>query len=102
MNHRVEITATAREELGKIVNWIHHDSPARALRWLDRFRSRIKTLRESPLRCPLAPENALFVTEFRHLIVGKGAGQYRIIFFIQDDVVYISHVRHSAMRPFHE
>ena len=98
MTYRVEITKTAKKELLEAYNWIRDESPNQASKWLKDIQSVIQTLKEFPLRCPLAPENDLFPIEIRQFLYGKRSGIYRILFFIQKDVVYISHIRHIARR----
>lgn len=52
----------------------------------------IESLENFPFRCPLAPESDRFGAEIRHLIFGK----YRILFIIEDEIVYVLRVRHQA------
>lgn len=56
----------------------------------------IATLQENPLRCSLARENDDFTEKIRQLIYGKGRNRYRIIFMIENNLVYILSVRHSS------
>ena len=48
------------------------------------------SLQNFPARCPLAPESSA-TRELRHLLFGK----YRIIYLIDDQTVYVLHVRHQ-------
>lgn len=98
MTYRVEITETAKKELLEAYAWIREESPNQANKWLKDIFTAVQTLKEFPLRCPVAPENDLFPLEVRQLFYGRFPGTYRILFFVQDDIVYISHIRHGARR----
>lgn len=102
MSYRVKITETAKIELLEVYAWIRDESPHQANKWIKDIYSAIQTLKEFPLRCTIAPENDLFPLEVRQLFYGRHPGLYRILFFIQDDVVFISHIRHGARRPLDE
>ena len=52
-----------------------------------------RSLEKNPLRCPLAPESVFFKEEIRQLVYG----QYRILFTVKGDTVYVLRVRHGAM-----
>ncbi len=53
--------------------------------------NKIQSLTTLPLRCPLAPENDFFEEELRHLIIQN----YRILYTIAENTVYILHARHG-------
>jgi plasmid stabilization system protein ParE len=69
------------------------------LRWFVALQDAIASLAESPQRCPLAPENAAFPFEVRHLLYGRRPNVYRILFTIEDQTVYILHIRHGRRQP---
>ncbi|WP_113961620.1 hypothetical protein [Roseimicrobium gellanilyticum] len=48
----------------------------------------------------MAPENrfGIFDREVRQMLYGKGYWKYRILFFVEGDIVQIVHVRHGARR----
>ena len=71
------------------------DSPRAADKWYAECYAAIRSLSESPKRCPIAPESKLVDTEIRHLIHGS----YRILFSVHIDEVRVLHVRHAARRP---
>jgi len=48
-----------------------------------------------PKRCPLAPENASVPFEMRQLLYGRKPHFYRILFTIEDEVVYVLRIRHG-------
>lgn len=63
--------------------------------WVASLQTAINTLAEFPLRCPLAPEDAHFSSSIRQLLHGKKRQQYRVLYTVQPDAVYILHVRHA-------
>lgn len=99
MIYQVKITETAEHEIKDAFLWLQKESPTRAQKWLDEIQIAIQSLSQLPLRCSIAPENKIFHQEVRRLLFGKYPGIYRILFFIQEDIVYVSHVRHRARRP---
>jgi predicted transcriptional regulator len=52
----------------------------------------IASLAVSPARCPLAPENAHFPYEVRHLLYGRRPHVYRILFTAKGDTVSIPRI----------
>ena len=98
MTYRVEIAPAAYDELDEAFSWISKDSPAAAARWRDGLFDALRSLRELPKRCALAPENDAFVEEIRQLLYGKRPHAYRILFNIDGVLVQILHVRHGARR----
>ena len=98
MNYDVVIGPDALLEIEEAYQWMLQKHPEWAHRWFDGLEQARDSLARFPERCPLAPENEHFAEEIRQLLYGKGRGQYRILFTIHEDTVYILHVRHAA-RP---
>ena len=94
MSYRVEITERTERAAREIVLWIAEYSPEKATDWYMDFLAAAETLETFPARCAIIPENDGHPI-FRHLIFGK----YRIIFRIEDETVYIVHVRHQKQKP---
>lgn len=94
MSYRVEITEKAERTARAIVRWIGDYSPEKATDWYLDFLEAAESLSTFPARCPVIPESEGLAV-FRHLIFGK----YRIIFRIEDETVYIVHVRHQKQKP---
>jgi hypothetical protein len=59
----------------------------------------IKSLEIFPRRCPVIHFKTNKRDEMRQLIHGKGKSQYKIIFTIDEDKVYIIHVFHVSKPP---
>ena len=89
--YKIVILPDAERDLEAGYFYIKEDSPKNALRWYQEIYTKIQTLSSLPLRCPLAPENDYFEEEIRHLLVQN----YRILFTINKDMVYILHARHG-------
>jgi plasmid stabilization system protein ParE len=98
--YRVILTPEAENDLRIAYRYIRRNSPRAAREWMRQARQSIKTLRNYPERCPLAPESDSFDVPIRQLLFGKGnRGTYRILFVVIDKTVYILHVRHGSMLP---
>jgi plasmid stabilization system protein ParE len=90
MRYRVIVTPEAESDLRNVRNYIRRDNPRAASAWLKAARQHIKTLRQYPERCPLAPESTSFDEPFRELFYGHGKrGTYRILFVVLDNSVFV-------------
>ena len=92
MSYRVEITGRAESDAEAIYHWIAQYSSEKSTLWYLTIQEAIESLADFPARCPTAPESHTFATEIRHLLVGN----YRILFRIDDETVYVTHIRHSS------
>jgi plasmid stabilization system protein ParE len=92
MSFKVVVEKEAEEDMKDAVHWIAQYSPDKATLWYFDATEAIESLENFPARCPLAPESNKFGAEIRHLIFGK----YRILFIIEDEIVYVLRVRHQA------
>jgi plasmid stabilization system protein ParE len=89
---RVRITRAAERDIEETWNFIAHDSPEEANKFVRRLEEQIKTLETFPERCPLIPENEILGTRYRHLLYGN----YRSVFRIARKTVYVLRVIHGA------
>jgi plasmid stabilization system protein ParE len=103
MAFRVEVAPQAEQDADTILEWLlsRHAGEA-GLRWFLRLREAIESLAEMPGRCPLAPENASVSFEMRQLLYGRKPHVYRILFTIEDDMVYALRIRHGRRRRLDE
>jgi plasmid stabilization system protein ParE len=100
MTFRVETSAAAEKDAGEILHWLLAENAGETgLRWFLALQTAIASLAEFPARCALAPESAEFSFEVRHLLYGHAPHVYRILFTIEDDRVYILHIRHGRRQP---
>lgn len=76
----------------EIYEYIERSSPIRAVEWFAEIERQTKTLSQFPKRCPVIPEADEVGIEYRHLIWG----QYRTLFRVQGDTVYVVRVIHGA------
>jgi plasmid stabilization system protein ParE len=96
MAFRVELTARARSDLDKILDWlIDQGAGESGLRWFGKLKESIALLSELPHRCPLAPENAALQFEVRQLLYGHKPHEYRVLFTIDADIVFVLRIRHG-------
>lgn len=94
MSYQVVTTQQAESEIETAYLWTANYSPEKAMLWYFDVQEAIESLANFPARCPVAPESVTFGQEIRHLLIGK----YRILFHIDDETVYVTHVRHSAQQ----
>lgn len=88
MTFRVETTAEAEQDADAILEWLLSEHAGETgMRWFADLHDAIASLAELPARCPLAPENAAFPFEVRHLLYGQKPHVYRILFTIEDQMV---------------
>jgi plasmid stabilization system protein ParE len=96
MKFQVEVTESAQAQIEKYYDWYQENIPSFATPWLSKLFEALDTLKQLPNRCPRAPEHDEFREEVRQLLYGKRRNAYRILFTVQEDIVYVLHVRHYA------
>jgi toxin ParE1/3/4 len=100
MVFRVKTSTRAKRDLDAILARLLSQGAAEAgLRWFQGLREAVASLAHFPQRCPIAPENAVFPFEVRHLLYGRRPHVYRVLFTMQGDVVTVLHIRHGRRRP---
>ena len=99
MNYRVVLTARAERDRDAAFTWYaEHYSLEFASRWYQGIWQAVESLAQNPLRCGVAHENDKFSFDVHELLVGARRYKHRILFTIQDDVIVVLHIRHSAQR----
>lgn len=98
MTRRVEISTRAEADLNRNADWwAANHSVAEALEWAFIVRDQLRSLSESAESHGLSVESDEFPFEIRDQLVGKGRRRdYRAVFTIRDDVVYVLAVRRFA------
>ena len=96
MKFQVKLTRNAKLGIESAYLWLKQYNQAYADQWFRNLMNSIATLQDKPKRCALARENDNFPEEIRQLIYGKSRNKYRIIFTVQEQIVYILYIRHSA------
>ena len=88
---QVKYAPRAREDLQASYDWgVEFWGRDKADRWVVQIDELMKNrLSQVPLACPLAPENADFEFELRHLVVHR----YRILFMVSGDTVFVLRIR---------
>jgi plasmid stabilization system protein ParE len=100
MAFRVKTTIKAKRDLDFILERLLSQGAGQAgLRWFQGLREAVASLAHSPRRCALAPENAGFPFEVRHLLYGRKPHVYRVLFTVEGDMVSILHIRHARRQP---
>ena len=100
MAFRVKTTAQAKRDLDDILErLLSQGAGETGVRWFQGLHQAVATLADSPRRCALAPENAVFPFEVRHLLYGRTPHTYRIIFTVEGDTVSVLHIRHGRRQP---
>jgi plasmid stabilization system protein ParE len=90
--YRVYITTSAEKDILDIWNYIYDDSKRRAKTFIDQIETEIDKLKKYPQRCPVIKESDLLGIEYRHLVLGN----YRIIFKIDAEKIYILRIIHGS------
>ncbi|MCK4559885.1 MAG: type II toxin-antitoxin system RelE/ParE family toxin [Calditrichia bacterium] len=91
-NYNVNITKTAEIDIEEIWQYISQDSIPNAKKFIRSLEGKIHTLENFPQRCPVIPESDLLGLKYRHLIIGN----FRIIFKLKKNIVYVMRAVHSA------
>jgi plasmid stabilization system protein ParE len=96
MTYHVETTNEAKANRAKCFDYIAERSPAGALRWIEAYEQAVESLFENP-HTSLAPESQDHEEEiWQRLFKTRHGLQYRPLFLIRDDTIYILHVRGSG------
>ena len=100
MAFRVRTTTKAKRDLDDILKrLLSQEAGETGLRWFQGLREAVATLADFPQRCALAPENAVFPFEVRHLLYGRKPHVYRVIFTVEGNTVSVLHIRHGRRQP---
>jgi plasmid stabilization system protein ParE len=93
--YEVKILPGALQDIEAIFRWLSIDSPKTASDWYKGLLEALPKLERMPARFPRAPEGEVLGVEIQHLIYKRN---YRILLLVEEKIVRIYHVRHSA-RP---
>jgi plasmid stabilization system protein ParE len=100
VNYRVVFTVRARADAIEQFNYLPDRSPDAASRWYMGLDKAVAKLGALPERHPIAEdESEQLGTPLRQMLYGLRPGDFRILFSIEDDIVTIHYVRHSAQGP---
>jgi toxin ParE1/3/4 len=100
VTYRVVFTVRARADVIKQFNYLADRSPDAASRWYTGIDKAVAKLSTLPERHPIAEyESEQLGTPLRQMLYGRRPGVFRILFSIDDDIVTIHYVRHSAQGP---
>ena len=98
MAYAVSLTRRAEVDLDLVFVAIDAENSEAALKWYFGLREAILSLESLPNRCPITPESRFH----RHLLYGRRADVYRVIFQVSEEAreVAIVHIRNGAQGPF--
>lgn len=98
MEYRVKIMPRAERDLSGLYDWIGARSSDAALTWYRGLRDAIRTLRNTPNRCPMTPEDR----RLKRLLFGNKPHIYRVIYRVLEKPkqVEVLHIRHAARQEF--
>jgi len=102
--YAIDVSPEAETDIEEVLLWLNDHLPHFTQQWLDGLEAALATLSRFPERCPVAPESASpdYAHELRQLLYGEGRSQYRILFWLDTDIVRVFRVRHSARLWLHE
>lgn len=96
-HYQIVIQPRAEAEALAAFDWIAERSPNAAAHWLTGLREAIAKLADNPMLHPLAVETSeRFGLPIREALHGKRRGIYRILYTVEDDVISVLAIRHSA------
>jgi plasmid stabilization system protein ParE len=92
IKYNIYITQSAEEDIEQIWQYIAGDSQERAAEFVVKIEEKMQTLRRFPRRCPIISESEYLGIEYRYILIGD----YRIIFRIEKQAVFLMRVVHGA------
>jgi plasmid stabilization system protein ParE len=103
MKYKVSLTVRAEQDRDRAFDWYTANySNSFAARWLDGVTRAMYSLARDQYRCSKAAETSRFPFELYELLYGRRRGKHRILFRVEQDVVLVLHIRHSARRDLTE
>lgn len=95
MSRSIRLTYEAKRNLASISDYIAADSPANALKWLERIEAKIQAISDLPMRHEIAYRTADVGREIRQSFFGV----YQILYVLEGDDLIVLTIRHGARRP---
>lgn len=100
MNYTVRILPRAHADAREIARYLFKHSPQGMEAWLEAYEAVQARLANEPLTCGLAPEHGCIDQELREALFRTKRGRnYRALFFVQADMVYVLRVRGPGQQP---
>lgn len=94
MAFATELSARAAIDIEEAFTYIYNRAPLNAVRWRKGLEERLEALKQYPEAFGFAPENKDAKTEVRQRLFGN----YRVLYTIRGETVFILTVRHGAMK----
>ncbi len=104
MTYKVHVARRAEQDRDETFKWYSaHYSGAFAADWYCGISQAIRSLANNPLRCGRARENDRFPFDLRELLYSRSKkNRHRILFTVEDNTVYVLHIRHTAQDEMRE
>lgn len=103
MTYKVALTSRAELDRQRAYEWYRKKySEAYATRWFNGISRAMDSLARHPERCHTASENDRFQFKLHELTYGKRKNKHRILYRMQNELVLVLHIRHSAQRELTE
>jgi plasmid stabilization system protein ParE len=99
MKYRVRLQPAAVDDLEQAYLNAALHAPHTAARWYNRFYESLQTLDTNPTRCPRAAESEKSNRALYEFLYGTRPNVFRVIFTVEDDVVWILRIRRASRRP---
>lgn len=98
MQFQIIITPSAKADIFETNTWLLENHLDTANSWLWEISKAVSSLSKFPTRCQISQESEAFDVEVRQLIFGKKPHIYRILFSIQNEIIYILRVRSTKQK----
>ena len=86
---KIILSPRSKNQLAEFAEYIANDKPNAAQKWLEKIFSEVEKLENFPMSGRKVPE--LMQDNYRELLIGN----YRIIYKLEKDKIFILSVRHS-------
>ena len=99
MKYKLVVTQRAARDREDAFDWYSANySKEYADRWYEGVSQAIESIISNPLRCHQARESESLPFELYEMLFGRRRNKHRILFSIEDDLVFVLRIRHSAQR----
>jgi plasmid stabilization system protein ParE len=101
VRYRLQISRRAAGEIEGHYNWLADRDSEAADRWRAKLYAAIEGLTTMPERHAPAAETAWCERNIREMYFGRRGSTWRVVFEIQDRVVFVARVRHGRQDLLH-
>jgi plasmid stabilization system protein ParE len=99
MNYKLILTARAKQDRDRAYDWFNANYSAEfAARWYQGISDTVESIVQNPMHGHKAEENDRFPFELYEWLYGKRRNKHRILYTIENNIVFILSIRHSSQR----